>query len=112
MSDEGKPRPIAVSARVAKELRKHPDLIPPWSTRIPAAIEHAEQLTQDGDYSVPAELTSYIAEPEERLVAITVGEVALAKALWKTYRTLNTESGEEHWPAPLIAFVEKVEKLA
>ena len=74
----------------------------PWSVRIPAAINNAEEI-------VAAENWPLVQARDG--VQLTAGEVALAKALWKTYRTLNTESGEEHWPAPLIAFTWKVEKL-
>ena len=87
---------------------------PPWSERIPAAVKHAEELTQDGDYNVEAELTSYIAEPEERLVALTAGELALAKDACETWEleTMKLYGGIAQQPPPaLITFTEKVEAL-
>ena len=83
---------------------------PPWSIRIPAAIKKAEGLTVHGDYNVEAALTSYFAEPEERLVALTTGELALAEALW----AIHAEQGVHekcYFCNPLIAFCEKMEKL-
>ena len=75
--------------------------------RIPAAIKKAEANVAYHKWAMWYRKKGS-TEPTD---IITATEVAVAKALWKTYRTLNTESGEEHWPAPLIAFTEKVEKL-
>ena len=82
--------------------------LPPWSTRIPAEIKHAKELLNRPP--TPGQWYIDQSDPEHPSI-ITAGEAALAEALWKTYRTLNTESGEEHWPVPLIAFTEKAEKL-
>ena len=75
--------------------------------RIPAAIKKAEADVAYHKWAMWYRKKGS-TEPTD---IITATEVAVAKALWKTYRTLNTESGEEHWPTPLIAFCEKVEKL-
>ncbi len=74
-----------------------------YSERIPAAIAKAERLLDGRDGWFPQ---LPLSEP------ITAGEVALADALHKTYRALNAESGEEHWPDALIAFCTKIEGLS
>ena len=77
----------------------------PYSVRIPAAITRAEALTERSDFRV----SSITLE-----VFITATEVALAKALWENYKSLNELRGqgeEELLPPSLIAFTEKVESL-
>ena len=79
-----------------------------WSTRIPAAIKKAKELTEGG--------LIVICERDQYL---TAGEVALAEALWQhedDYGALH--SGEHDGGCAgcvniraLIAFTEKVEKL-
>ncbi len=76
-----------------------------YSERIPAAIAKGKELTAGQDF------THRHIWAERKDVYFTAGEVALAEALHKTYRALNAESGEEHWPDPLIAFCEKMEGL-
>ena len=78
---------------------------PTWNDRIPQAIEKAERHLTTGEHILNS-------CKHCRVSPITAGEVALAKALWKTYRALNsTEAGSGHWPDALRAFVEKVEQL-
>ena len=91
-----------VGGEVEEMARQALEAKPPLATRIPAAIKRAKE--------------PFAANPMLRVVGVGTGwvtatEVALAEALWKTYRALNSESGEEHWPTPLIAFTEKVEAL-
>ncbi len=68
-----------------------------YSERIPAAIARAKE---------------HLPEPNPGCLWPNEVEVALAEALHKTYRALNAESGEEHWPDALIAYCEKIEALA
>ena len=104
MSSEGKPQPIAVSARIAEELMKHPDFVPPWADRIPAAIKKAKELTEGG--------LIVICERDQHL---TAGEAALAEGYWARYCTAVLDSPvgtpDEEVPPELIKFCEKVEKL-
>ena len=99
MSDEGPPRPIVVSARIAEELMKHPDLIPPWSERIPAAIKHAKEHLDTGEHV-----------SNGCKLSITTGEAALAEALWEVKEGFITMGGDP--PPSHMAFAEKVEKPA
>ena len=74
------------------------DKTEPYSVRIPAAIKHAKEL-------IGPQL--YIRRGKGPFVYITVGEVALAEALWDEFS--RPYDGE--YPPALIAFTEKVEKL-
>ena len=71
----------------------------PWSVRIPAAIKNAERNTQNGWL-----LLEGMKEP------LTAGEVAAIKALWEAKEGFITMGGDP--PPELIAFTEKIEKLA
>ncbi len=81
-----------------------------YSERIPAAIAKGRELTRNlrGLHLIGERMVDGVVQPG---TVLTAGEVALAEALHKTYRALNAESGEEHWPDPLIAFCEKMEGL-
>ena len=73
--------------------------LPPWSTRIPAAIEKGE------DHLVAAQLREV---PRH----ITELELALAKALWAWFHQWQHDTHEEaEYPRALIDFTEKVERL-
>ena len=75
-----------------------------WSTRIPAAIQKAKELTEGG--------LIVICERDQYL---TAGEAALAEGYWARYCTAVLDSPvgtpDEEVPPELIAFAEKVEKL-
>ena len=100
---------------VAQEMKHFGDkagVLAPWSERIPAAIEKAEENAAEYIASHP----NYEAgDPIITTKALfTAGELALAEALWEKCDSDNYNDPQAHdWtpPSALIAFCEKVEKL-
>ncbi len=85
--------------------------MPDYSERIPAAIAKGKEGARIHTRTTCA---SYDDSCVGCVQNAAVGPLApvLAEALHKTYRALNAESGEEHWPDALIDFVEKIERLS
>ena len=83
--------------------------LPPWSTRIPAAIKEAEGDLRDLDcvHYNPGSPNAHI---------ITAGELALAKEFYEfsaatqmLVNAIQEEPPDVIWPAALCRFTEKVE---
>ena len=88
-----------------------------WATRIPVAIKRAEEKL-DGEAFVL--IPPYCdGNKTDNTIAITATEVALADALWETWnawlgdiRFHPATTARPEPPPALIAFTEKVEKIA
>ena len=106
----GEPKPAqehhydATGERWRRNFRESDPVRRQYSERIPAAIKHAKELLAEFEYWPGALHVSMDFHP----VVLTAGEVALAEALWDEFS--RPYDGE--YPPALIAFVEKVEKLA
>ena len=61
--------------------------LPPWSTRIPAAIKEAEELIGPDDWY----------ENDANTVVVTAGELELAKALWEAEGTCGCQSPTRYY---------------
>ncbi len=94
------PQPIVVNPREAELLKQHPDFVPPYSSRIPAAIAKAEGLVH-----VPDDVWL-----DGNNIIITATEVALASQLWDCWEDEYSGTGFGP-PEALIEFVTKVESL-
>lgn len=82
-----------------------------WSERIPAAIAKGEELTAGQDFA------HRHIWAERKDVYFTAGEVALARALWRSMdsqkiATIESEGYVWEPPTALIAYCEKVERLS
>ena len=85
----------------------------PWSVRISAAINNAEELwNKRGRHALQGALTDGTS------IVITAGELALAKEFYEfsaatqvLVNAVEEEPPDVIWPAALCRFTEKVEKL-
>ena len=83
-----------------------------WSTRIPAAIEKAGELTEHSAVDIERGTLARGKYFTTERTSLTAAEVALAKALWNVLLNEGYGEGEpEDAEAALRDFTEKVESL-